>query len=373
MSVKRERLRAATEGRPVGVDRQLNAIMGYVVAQEGPFKSEGRGEFDAKSLRQIVKLMKTTPRGTPRKLGVKSHFAHPTLSDDGIGKFLGRVRRPYIDKITTDETAEDGTFKELEVVRGDLYFDKTALEEPVGGGKPLGAYVMDLAESDPDALSSSLVLSVEQEYRLDGKGHHAVDENGRELPPLWRPTAIYGSDLVDEGDAVDGLLSAQLNIDGLPDAALRRGCELLDKHFPEKSREFIRERCAAWLERYLTRRFGAEHSPLEAGRRLRRFEITPELFVSMSSGTFSVLSDGLPKDASVVGSGFDNGRGVFMIMVQSEAFDPVGPGAVVPLSNGPMITRIDLGTAVDFRPKPYNPSRDPAKLILKRRVEGWKR
>ena len=309
---KRERLRAATEGRPIGVDRQLNAIMGYVVAQEGPFKSEGRGEFDAKSLRQIVKLMKTTPRGTPRKLGVKSHFAHPTLSDDGIGKFLGRVRRPYIDKITTDETAEDGTFKELEVVRGDLYFDKTALEEPVGGGKPLGAYVMDLAESDPDALSSSLVLSVEQEYRLDGKGHHAVDENGRELPPLWRPTAIYGSDLVDEGDAVDGLLSAQLNIDGLPDAALRRGCELLDKHFPEKSREFIRERCAAWLERYLTRRFGPPPAPRIDTR---------------------TLADWEPR--------FDD-------------------------------STIDLLVAA-AAPEPYDPARDAKKLLLKRRVEGWKR
>ena len=94
---------------------------------------------------------------------------------------------------------------------------RTALDEPVGGGKPLGAYVMDLAESDPDALSSSLVLQRDEELRLDRRGRPLVDNEGIELPPLWRPTKIHASDIVAVGDAVDGFLSA----DSLPDAVVR--------------------------------------------------------------------------------------------------------------------------------------------------------
>jgi hypothetical protein len=70
--------------------------------------------------------------------------------------------------------------------------------------------------------------------------------------------------VVAEGDAVDGILSAQLGVDGLPDMAVRRGCEILDKLWPDKSREFIRERCEAWMERYLSRRFGVEPIPATA-------------------------------------------------------------------------------------------------------------
>src|SRR5205085_185023 len=48
--------RAAARG--IGVDRKAGAILGYVVAQVGPFlEPEPRGEFDEKSLRQVVALM----------------------------------------------------------------------------------------------------------------------------------------------------------------------------------------------------------------------------------------------------------------------------------------------------------------------------
>jgi hypothetical protein len=117
---------------------------------------------------------------------------------------------------------------------------------------------MDLAESDADALSSSLVLKTDMEYRTDKKGRPLKDDDDNELPPLWRPTRLHASDIVDSGDAVDGLLGAQngLSIGGLPDAVIRQASVLLDRQFGDASAEVIRARCNAWLDRYLAERFG---------------------------------------------------------------------------------------------------------------------
>lgn len=239
-------LRASTQMGEIGVDRENNVIRGYVLAQEGPFKSEGRGEFDLKSLKQLKALANKAPNG------LKSRLAHPTLSSDGIGKFLGRAKNP---QLSTVQVMRDGKLVALHALRGDLHLDKTALEEPVGGGKPIGLYVMDLAESDPDALSSSVVLQYQEEWRLDPKTKRPMlDANGNEMPPLWRPTALHASDIVDTGDAVDGLLSAQLS--GMPDGLVRQASELLDKIFPGESRQVVESRLNSWLTSYLSYRYG---------------------------------------------------------------------------------------------------------------------
>ncbi len=244
--VKPEWLRATVSDQSVGVDREAGIIYGKVVAQQGPFKDE-RGEFDLQALRAIVKL------GREHSNGLKSRFGHPTLSDDGLGKFLGRTQKLRMDTATTPQG------EEVAAVRGDLHLSRTAFDEPPGGGKPLAEYVMDLAEEDSEALSSSLVLEIEEELRLDKKGRRLVDEDtGRELPPLWRPVRLHASDIVDTGDAVDGLLGAQLSADDLPDAVVRQGCQLLSRQFAGKSREFVEARVHAWLERYLSWRFDDE-------------------------------------------------------------------------------------------------------------------
>jgi hypothetical protein len=198
-------LRSNVTAPLVSVDREHNVIRGYVVAQQGPFKTPGRGEFDEQSLKTIVKLINATPKG------LKSRFAHPSLSEDGIGKFLGRAREARLDK---------------DRVRADLHLDPSSFSTPSGD---LGGYVMDLADSDPDAFSSSLVLKADKLKRTDKQGRPQKDEEGNELPPLWRPTELHASDVVDEGDAVDGFLST----DSLPDAVLRRGAQLLDQQFGE--------------------------------------------------------------------------------------------------------------------------------------------
>lgn len=231
----------------VGVDRQQNAILGYIVAQAGPFlEPDPRGEFDGKSLKQIVKLINA------EKAGLKSRFTHPDLSSDGLGKFLGRSRNARLDTIRVKG-------EELEVVRADLFLDPTSFDTPHGN---LGKYILDLAESDPDAFASSLVLQADEELRME-KGRRALGDNGKELPPLWRPTVLHASDVVDTGAAASSFLSA----DTLPDAAVRRGAEILDTMFLGIGPHVIRARCEAWLDRYLSRRFGDQYArDLERGQ-----------------------------------------------------------------------------------------------------------
>lgn len=219
-------LRATFKSAPVGVDREAKAIRGYVVAEAMVIK-DGRGELDSLSLDSIVKLMQLD-RG-----GVKSRFTHPTLSNDGLGTFLGRAKN----------ARRDGN-----LVRADLFFNPVAFEVDVPqGGKKMAPYIMDLTETDPAALASSLVLMVDEEPKLDKKGNPTGE------PPLWRPTEIHASDIVDEGAATNSMLSA----DGLPDELVRRGSELLDVAFKNLSREVVKERCTAWLNRYLEHRYGA--------------------------------------------------------------------------------------------------------------------
>lgn len=246
-----EWLRANAQGASK-VDREKAVISDVILAEEGPFKSEGRGEFDRQAIRSIVKL------ANARSGGLKSRLGHPTLSDDGLGKFLGRIKNARSSTVLRERGKDsDGKplLKEVLVARGDLHLDKTALEEPIGGGKPLGVYVMDLAESDPEAFGTSLVLKTEQEFRLDKQGRPLKDEAGMDLPPLWRPTELHASDVVDTGDATNSFLAADLA--NLPDAIVRQGCQLLDAQFAGQSREVVEARLTAFVARYISYRFGS--------------------------------------------------------------------------------------------------------------------
>jgi len=269
MQPKPQWLRASFKSLGSRVDRAANVLRGMVVAQLGPFKSQGRGQFDRESLVGIERL------GNAKSGGLKSRFTHPDMSSDGLGKFLGRVRDLRMDSATDERTG-----KTVDAVRGDLHFDPTALDTPPEGGKPLGIYVMNLAESDPAALSSSIVVEPDR-FIDDGKGGLVQLDEGDEGPagvtPLWRPRVLHASDIVDTGDAVDGLLSAPIDIDRLPLSVLWKGAQLLDAVFLDQSREVIEARLAAYVARYLDRKFGeappAEPRPALDARRLRMDEM----------------------------------------------------------------------------------------------------
>lgn len=234
----------------IGVDRENRAVLGYVVAQQGPFREPTpRGEFDEKSLRQIVSIMRLNKNGTKVRLG------HGTMSDDGVSRFMGRAKNPRLDSVTV---SRDGKEAQLLAVRADLYLAEAAFETNPNGN--LGEWLLTLADEDPGAIGSSLVLQAQEEWRLDTHKQRKRDDDGNELPPLWRVTKIHSSDIVSDGAAVDELLSAE----GMDSNLLLQGVSLLDAQFAGQTREVVRARLSAFMERYLTHRFGEDegHSDL---------------------------------------------------------------------------------------------------------------
>jgi hypothetical protein len=179
--------RVDSTGHPVGVDREAAIIRGVIIAEAGSFRTTGRGRFTMQSLNEIVRLLRAEP------YGARSRFRHPDLisGTDPLGAFLGRFRNIRLD---------------LTRVRGDLKIDPTAMREPVGGGRPLGTYLMELAESDHSACGASLVLIADKLTERDARGRALTDSAGKPLPPVWMPTTIHGIDIVDQGDATSSLL-----------------------------------------------------------------------------------------------------------------------------------------------------------------------
>jgi hypothetical protein len=165
----------------IGVDPVNRVIKGAVIAESGMFKTPGRGQFDKASLQSIVRLMKAEPKG------IRSRFTHPDRID-ALGTFLGRMRNPRI----------DGNY-----LRADLHLDDSAFVSPLGD---LGTYILTLGRSDPSSFGSSLVLEADRETVPPARGSSYYP------PPIWRPSRVYCSDLVFEGEAVhSGLLPSQFS------------------------------------------------------------------------------------------------------------------------------------------------------------------
>lgn len=288
----------------IGVDRENKTILGAVVAQEGAFReSDPRGEFDGKALKEIVRLMKAKSPA-----GLKARFGHPNLSGDAAGSAIGRWHNPRLDSVTVDRNGEKVT---LQAVRADLRLDASAFEVNPNGN--LGDYMLTIAESDPGLISSSLVLQVNEEFRLNKDGTPKLGEDGKPLPPLWRPTVLHAADITDEGAAVDQLLSP--GGADMADAVVRQGSEMLNRLFPNATRDVIEARCSAYLGRYLDGRFGTESaSSLSASQRVLAmlWSVSEAEIKSNDAYQAKRLGDGiiLRNFHGIGGSGFDlwNGR-----------------------------------------------------------------
>ena len=134
---------------PIGVDRTSGVIRGMVVAEAGPFKSKGRGAFEPGQSENDRKADGAQPDGVP------SRAQHPSIVDDGLLKILGRLKNAHLGAVNRNGEA-------VPAVRCDLYFNPSAMVEPVGGGRALADYLMHVAETDPGLLGSSLVLTADQ-------------------------------------------------------------------------------------------------------------------------------------------------------------------------------------------------------------------
>lgn len=166
-----------------GVDRENEIIKGFAVVTKG-VTHDRRGEFDDRELKKLVEM------GNDNGLGLKSRFGHPNMSATALGTFLGRIKNFYKDK---------------DVVRADLYIDKTAHKTPNGD---LADYVMNLAERDPDAFGYSMVINWNPEYRVDKDGKEELDEQGNPLPPFIRVDRFRAVDIVDDPAANNSMFEA---------------------------------------------------------------------------------------------------------------------------------------------------------------------
>lgn len=129
-------LKTSDEPRIVrdGGDQGAGLIRGFSVITRG----EALGHemwIDEQFLDDTVAAMQAAG-----EKGLKVRFTHPSLSSDGFGKLLGRVK--------------NGS-REGDQVFGDLHFSAAAHEAPDGD---LAKYVMDLAENDPDLFGASIVF-----------------------------------------------------------------------------------------------------------------------------------------------------------------------------------------------------------------------
>lgn len=173
-------VRSSSAGK-IGVDKANRVIRGFVVAERGFFKSEGRGQFTDASLDKIVNLIRAHG-----PLGVPSYFRHAEY--DALGTLLGRVRNPR----------RDGPF-----TRADLFIDESAFVAP---GGDIGTYILTLARTDPSSFGASLTLDADKELVAPAKA------SSFRPPPIWSPVSIYSCDVVGDGDSCHhGFLPAQFN------------------------------------------------------------------------------------------------------------------------------------------------------------------
>ena len=179
----------------LSVDREQRIIYGVSAAQAVEALGHGM-TLDGRTIAQVVE------HGNAARNGVKSRFAHPGLSSDGMGKYLGRLR----------DFRQEG-----DKAIADLHLAASAFKTPDGD---LGTYIMDMAEDDPDMFGMSMVVKGERFWTLaDGTEIEAVDPEGnaRKRPenattqhPVLRVKQLMAVDAVDEPAANrDGLFAAR--------------------------------------------------------------------------------------------------------------------------------------------------------------------
>lgn len=209
-----------TKSSPARVDRENRVIYGVSCAQA----VEALGHrliLDNTTLQQLAE------HGNAKKGGIKSRFTHPGLSADGLGKYLGRLKDFGV---------------EGDKVLADLHLSDLASKSPDGD---LAAYVMDLAEEDPEAFGMSVVIDTRRVWQLEDGGEVETEErpkNATTKMPLARIENFIACDAVDEPAANrDGMFSSALwATNQLSEQVFGEFDTLLDQYgfTPEKAWDF---------------------------------------------------------------------------------------------------------------------------------------
>jgi hypothetical protein len=78
-----------------------------------------------------------------------------------------------------------------------------------------------------------------------------------------------------------------------------------------------------------------------APRHLARVLVAPELLVSLVTGRFEVVENGLPVGVQVRGAGYGSECRALFVVVEHESFAPVSFGKVIPAAPAPVIRSLD--------------------------------
>jgi hypothetical protein len=200
-----KRMRAApSKGAQPRVDRKgghfgAGLLTGVAVITRG--EARGHREWvDQFAVEQVVTL------GNKARNGVKSRFAHPGLSSDGLGTMLGRMKNFHI---------------EGDRALADLHLQRSSHNTPDGD---LATYVMDMAEEDAAALATSIVFDpdwgemdrfVAEHEDEDGYFRSPDDDNTNNFEHM-RIARLWADDVVDEPAAN-------------PDGLFRKGHEIAEE------------------------------------------------------------------------------------------------------------------------------------------------
>lgn len=218
----------ATRGLPQGarVDRDRRTIFGVSIIELGPLNAPDEREWfaDETTLQQALALGKSSPKG------VKSRLTHPNMSNDGMGRQLGRFR--------SFRMSDDG-----QRVLADLHLASFAFR---GGENSIGGLVLDMAEEDPGSFGTSLAPV------WDDKSMKKLKASDGKMP--MRFSKLIAIDIVDEPAATRGGLfgDSPLSIATAP----HKATHALDTLFADATPEVIRSRVEGFLATYLASRFG---------------------------------------------------------------------------------------------------------------------
>lgn len=219
-----EILRTPTTHGTARVDRGAAVIHGAKVLELGDVNDSRPFTVDEESLRQMIVF------GNEKPEGLKARFTHPSMSDDGLGKFLGRWKNFR---------------REGVAVLADLHVSPTAFTSPHGD---MGNYVLDLAEDDPEAFGVSAA------GRLSDEMYDELNDEDRDpdqrVPIRWK--RMMAADVVDEPAATRGGFFAVHQARSLDLHATATA--LIDQHLASMSPGEIRDRFTEFLKRWCQER-----------------------------------------------------------------------------------------------------------------------